>query len=200
MRLRVPALGLACLLLAACSTGTEYRKAKVIQPMETPPEITYEGGEALYAVPRLDQRKRYDEDEDDFIVPEPPQLRAPIEESDADDADPDEPAPDTEIDTRLTRDGNGYPIVMARTRFAWAWARVERALKAAGIRVEDRNRASGLFYLRLADELESGDDRARLKLSQTANGIQVAVLHRKSDTLLDPEPAQMLLERIHDQL
>jgi uncharacterized lipoprotein len=200
MRLRAPALGLACLLLAACSTGTEYRKAEVIQPMETPPGIAYEGGDALYAIPRLEERKRYDQDKDEFVAPEPPQLRAPIEESEADDDGAAEPVPDTDMETRLTRDGNGYPIIMARTRFAWAWARVEQALADAGIPVSDRNRASGLFYLRLSDELESGEDRARLKLSQTANGIQVAVLQRESQALLQREPAKGLLERIHDQL
>lgn len=199
MRLRALAPGLACLMLAACSTGTEYRKAKVIRPMDTPPDIAFERGEPLYAVPGVEQRKRYDEDEDKFVVPEPPQLRAPIDES-KEDADASEPAPDSEVETRLTRDGNGYPIIMVRTRFAWAWARMERALEQANIRVKDRDRASGLFYLRLSDKLESGDNRARLKLSQTANGIQVAVLQRKSEALLAQEPAQALLERIHDQL
>lgn len=199
MRLRALAPGLACLILAACSTGTEYRKANLIRPMDTPPDISFEGVEPLYAVPGVEQRKRYDEDEDKFVVPEPPQLRAPIEENE-DDTDAAEPAPETGIETRLTRDGNGYPIIMVRTRFAWAWARVERALEQTGIRVNDRNRASGLFYLRLPDKLESGGNRARLKLSQTANGIQVAVLKRKSEELLAKEPAQALLERIHDQL
>ncbi len=199
MRLLVFAPGLACLVLAACSTGTEYRKAKVIRPMDTPPDIAFQGGEALYAVPGLEQRKRYDADEDKFVVPEPPQLRAPVEAGE-DDTSASEPGPDAEVETRLTRDGNGYPIIMVRTRFARAWARVERALEQADIRVNDRNRASGLFYLRLPEGVERGDKRVRLKLSQTANGIQVAVLQRKSAALLAREPAQALLERIHDQL
>jgi outer membrane protein assembly factor BamC len=199
MRLRALAPGLACVLLAACSTGTEYRKADVIRPMDTPPDIAFEGGEALYAVPGLEQRKRYDADEDEFVVPEPPQLRAPVEAGE-EDTDAGATGADTQLEARLTRDGNGYPIIMVRAGFARTWARMETALEQAEIEVNDRNRASGLFYLRLPDGLERDDKRVRLKLSQTANGIQVAVLQRKSEALLAREPAQALLEQIHDQL
>lgn len=200
MGLRVLAPGLACLMLAACSTGTEYRKAEMIQPMETPSGMAFEGGEALYSVPNPDQRKRYDEEDDKFVVPEPPQVRAPIADSEDEDAEADEPGPDADIETRITRDGNGYPIIMMRTRFAWAWARVDEALAEADIRVNDRDRASGLFYVRLPEGLEAEDRRVRIKLSQTANGIQVAVLRRKSEQLLAREPAQALLEQLHEEL
>lgn len=200
MRLRTLAPGLACLMLAACSTGTEYRKAEMIQPMETPPEMAFDGGEALYSVPDPDQRKRYDKEDDKFVVPEPPQVRAPIADSEDEDADAGEPGPDADIETRITRDGNGYPIIMMRTRFAWGWARVDEALAEADIRVDDRDRASGLFYVRLPKGLEAEDRRVRIKLSQTANGIQVAVLRRKSEQLLAREPAQALLEQLHEEL
>lgn len=200
MQLRALAPGLACLMLVACSTGTEYRKAEMIQSMETPSGVSFEGGEPLYSVPDADQRTRYDEDDDKFVVPEPPQVRAPIADSEDEDTDPGKPGPDTEIETRLTQDGNGYPIIMMRTRFAWAWARVEQGLAEADIRVNDRNRASGLFYVRLPEGLEAEDRRVRLKLSQTANGIQLAVLKRKSEELLARTPARGLLERLHEQL
>lgn len=198
MYFRIVALLAAGLMLTACSTGTEYRKADIIRPMDTPSDLVFAGGDPLYTVPQPDRRESYDADNDEFRVPEPPELRAPIE--DTADADQPEPDPERSIETRLTRDGNDYPIIMMRTRFAWAWARVDKALDQAGLKVDDRDRAAGLFYLELPGKADSRHDEARLKLSQTANGIQVAVLRPKSEGLLKREPAQVVLERLHEKL
>ena len=197
MQQRFLVLIAACLALAACATGTEYRKAEVIEPMKTPPEIAFEGEEPLYTVPELERRQPYDEKQDKFEAPEPPQLRAPIEKSELSEQKRD---PDTRIEAERTRDGNGYPIIMMRTRFAWAWEAVGQALEKAGLRISDRDRDAGLYYLKLDEDLGVDKKKARVKLSQTANGIQVAVLRHDSQELLDKAPAKILLDRLHEQL
>lgn len=199
MRAGIATLVLGCALLAACATGTHYRKAKVIEPMRTPPDIAFERGKPLYRVPQMNQRAPFDPENKKFRAPRPPQVRAPIDKKAEREAPA--PKPDSRIESELTRDGNGYPIIMMRTRFAWAWERVNSALHAAGFRVNDRDRDAGLFYLKL-NESEAGVKKARLKLSQTANGIQVAVLRSGSEELLDKKAAQrlLLLQRLREQL
>ena len=67
------------------------------------------------------------------------------------------PAPKGEsIRALLARDGNGYPIIMMTTRYAWAWEYVNDALKETDLRVSDRDREVGIFYLRVPDRYELG--------------------------------------------
>lgn len=50
--------------------------------------------------------------------------------------------------TELGKDGNGNPVLTIRElSFARAWAAVSSALDKAGLKVIDRNRSAGLFYL-----------------------------------------------------
>lgn len=184
-------------LLAACAPGTEYRKAKVIEPMTVPDDVPFESGEPLYQVPLVDQRLVYNEDEKKFEAPPPPQMLAPEGEPDAED---DARAPGQDIQVTLSRDGNGYPIIMMRTRFAWAWEHVNNSLRSAGFEVEDRNRTAGIFYLRVPRDIGASVKSARLKLSQTANGIQLAVLEPGGEALLKKETARTMLDRLYEEL
>jgi outer membrane protein assembly factor BamC len=197
MRTAYLALILGCAVLSACAPGTQYRKAEPIEPMRTPDGIDFEGSDPLYTVPEPERRAAFDPDNKKFRAPEPPQLRAPIDKKT--EREESAPAPGTRIESVLTRDGNGYPIIMLRARFAWAWEKVNGALEAGGFRVNDRDRDAGLFYLKLS-KADAGVKKARLKLSQTANGIQVALLQSGSQELLDKAVARPLLKRLHEQL
>ena len=100
----------------------------------------------------------------------------------------------------LGRDGNGYPIIMMSTRYAWAWEYVGDALKQTDLKVSDRDREVGIFYLKVPNRYELGAREAQLKLSHTTNGIQVAVLNEKGTALVEKTPGLAILERIYDEL
>lgn len=183
--------------LTACAPGTEYRKAKVIEPMAVPDDMTFEGGDPLYQVPEVEQRLSYDEGDERFEAPPPPRLRSPEETPEAGE---ETRVPEQNIQVTLSRDGNGYPIIMMRTRFAWAWEHVDGSLQAAGFEVEDRNRTAGIFYLRMPRDIRASVKSAQLKLSQTANGIQLAVLEPGGEALLDKDIARTMLDRLYEEL
>jgi len=191
------------LLVTGCSwlpdSSLEYRKADVTDPIKVPEGDVFIGEQPLYAVPRLDERLTAPrEDEDRFEPPRPPQLMVL---GNAPDKENDEPAPEGEsAKALLGRDGNGYPIIMMSTRYAWAWEYVGDALKKTDLKVGDRDREVGIFYLKVPERYELGAREAQLKLSHTTNGIQVAVLNEKGTALVEKTPGLAILERIYDEL
>ncbi|WP_163832993.1 outer membrane protein assembly factor BamC [Spartinivicinus ruber] len=52
----------------------------------------------------------------------------------------------------IEQDGNGNPILLIKTGFGLAWTSVADALKAANVKVTDKNRTAGLFYIALDAE------------------------------------------------
>lgn len=180
-------------------TSLAYRDAAVTDPVEVPEGDVFIGEQALYPVPRQDDRLvGAQKDEDKFVPPKPPQLVVLGNEADKDDATP---IPKGEsIRAVLARDGNGYPIIMMTTRYAWAWEYVSDALKETDFKVSDRDRDVGIFFLRVPDRYELGAREAQLKLSHTTNGIQVAVLNEKGTALVDKTPGSAILERIYEEL
>ena len=199
------ALTLALVVTAAsgCSwlpdSSLEYRKAAVTDPIKVPEGGVFIGEQPLYAVPRQDERLTGPrEDEDRFQPPRPPQL---VVLGNAPDKENDEPVPEGEsAKALLGRDGNGYPIIMMSTRYAWAWEYVGDALKQTDLKVSDRDREVGIFYLKVPNRYELGAREAQLKLSHTTNGIQVAVLNEKGTALVEKTPGLAILERIYDEL
>lgn len=197
------ALALA-LLASGCSwlpnNSLNYREAEVTAPMQVPDGAVFIGEQALYPVPRQDERLTGPrEGEDRFMAPKPPQLvsLAPVEEQD----EAIGPAPEQgSAQALLARDGNGYPIIMMSTRFAWAWEYVGEALSATDLKVDDRDRESGIYYLKVPERYGLDDDDAQLKLSHTTNGIQVAVLNHKGTALVEKTPGLAILERIYSEL
>ena len=100
----------------------------------------------------------------------------------------------------LAKDGSGYPIIMMSTRFAWAWEYVGEALGKTDLKISDRDREVGIYYLRVPERYTLGAKSAQLKLSHTTNGIQVAVLNEEGTALVEKTPGQAILERIFDEL
>ncbi|MCG8436830.1 MAG: outer membrane protein assembly factor BamC [Pseudomonadales bacterium] len=194
---------LALSALAGCSwlpdNSLLYRDAAVTDPIQVPEGGVFIGEQPLYSVPRQEDRLiGAQEGEDKYVPPQPPQLVVLGNEADKDDATP---APKGEsIRAVLARDGNGYPIIMMTTRYAWAWEYVNDALKETDLRVSDRDREVGIFYLRVPDRYELGAREAQLKLSHTTNGIQVAVLNEKGTALVEKTPGSAILERIYEEL
>lgn len=199
------ALTLALIVSAAsgCSwlpdNSLNYRNAQVLEPIRVPQGGVFIGEQPLYSVPRQkDRLVGSREDETRFEVPKPPQL---VVLGSDDESEPPQPAPkDASSRAILARDGNGYPIIMMATRFAWAWEYVGDALANTDLEISDRDREVGIYYLKVPERYTLEGDTAQLKLSHTTNGIQVAVLNEEGTALVEKIPGQAILERIYDEL
>lgn len=194
-------IGLAAAgLLVGCSVFPDktlnYREAKTIKEMEVPAGMHFAGKRDVYVVQNEDDRLQEKvARKDRFSVPEPPQLIAVNDDGEvAASAEP------SSVAAVLSRDGNGYPILMLDTDFTWAWEYVTRALKQTDFNVEDVNRSVGIIYVALPKRMGVKDNRAQLKLSNTVNGVQVAVLNQKGSALLAQDSSQELLEALRREL
>ena len=203
MKSRLPGSLALVLLVSGCSwlpnSSLNYRDAAVTDPIQVPEGGVFIGEQPLYGVPRLEDRLIGKQpDEDKYVPPKPPQLVVlGNEPNDSEDA----PAPAGEsARSILARDGNGYPILMMSTRYAWAWEYIGDALKETDLKVSDRDREIGVFYLKVPSRYELGAREAQLKLSHTTNGIQVAVLNEKGTALVEKTPGLAILERIYEEL
>jgi uncharacterized lipoprotein len=198
------ALTLALVVTAAsgCSwlpdSSLNYRDAQVLEPIQVPEDGVFIGEQPLYSVSRQDDRLvGRGEDEKRFEVPRPPQLVV----LGGDDEESQQPAPkDASSKAILARDGNGYPIIMMSTRFAWAWEYVGDALENTDLKISDRDREVGIYYLKVPEDYTLDARTAQLKLSHTTNGIQVAVLNEGGTALVEKTPGQAILERIFEEL
>lgn len=195
-------LGLtACALLPDHSL--DYRDAKVLKPMTVPDGMVFLGAQGLYQVPNRQERLTGPLDgEDSFEAPRPPQLVKT-----GDDGEPGTPEavtpppPGTDTTPILAKDGSGYPIIMMPVSYAWAWEKVGQALTQTDLRVTDRNRDQGLFYLTVPERYRLSPPQARLKLSHTTNGIQVTVLGGNEGMELAPKDSGLaILEQVHAKL
>lgn len=175
-----------------------YRDAQVKEPITVPEGGVFIGAQPLYSVSRQEDRLvGAQPGEDKFVPPRPPQLVVLEASQDEDN----EPAPQGEsARALLARDGNGYPIIMMSTRYAWAWQYLSDALENTDLKVSDRDRDVGIFYLKVPERYALAESEAQLKLSHTTNGIQVAVLNEKGTTLVEKTPGAAILERIYEEL
>lgn len=194
--------------LAACGLlpdhSLDYRDATVLDPITVPDGLVFLGEEELYAVPDVDQRLTgREKGEKGFDAPKPPQLVASADDVDEDNQGEDGKAPPPAGqggEPMLAKDGSGYPIVMMPVTYDWAWERVTQALTQTDLRVTDRNRDQGVFYLTTPERYRLTPPQAQLKLSHTTNGIQVAVLNSDGSALADKDSSLAILESVHGEL
>ena len=193
-------LALSVLALTGCSLlpdhTLDYRKAEVLPRMVVPEGMSVDSSEDLFRVPEPDRRVRYRE-KDRFEVPTPPETTVAVEPGPA----PGDPVPDVR-NTRIvmTRDGNDYPIIMIYTAFPWAWEYVGQSLAETDLRVEDRSRDAGIFFVRVPKQYGLGEKEAQIKLSHTVNGVQVAVLNSRGTALVEASAGKAILQRLYDSL
>ncbi|ASK34611.1 hypothetical protein CEK62_09555 [Alcanivorax sp. N3-2A] len=192
--------------LAACGLlpdhSLNYRDAPVLEPITVPDGMVFLGEQQLYAVPDVDQRLIGEQEgEDGFDAPKPPQLVA-VATDDPDRRQTDQPAPpaDRTGTPVLAKDGSGYPIIMMPVSYDWAWERVTQSVTQTDLRVTDRNRDQGVFYLTTPERYRLTPPQAQLKLSHTTNGIQVAVLNGEGSALANKDSGLAILESIYGQL
>ena len=191
------------LALAGCgwlpNHHLDYREANSIAPMKVPDGMPFIGEQALYPVPDGPARPDYPDGNRDQI-PKPPKLAIANSEPDSGD----EPAPDLADPSKtrvvMARDGSGYPIIMIHTPYNWAWEYVGQALGTTDLKIDDRDRDSGTYYIKTPKKLDIDGNEALIKLSHTANGIQVAVMDRKGKALLDKGPGTRIIQQLYDAL
>lgn len=198
MRILLP---LSILFLTGCSllpdNSLAYRDAEVIEPLVMADGSPFLANEPHFVVHRMEDRHiGREEGERGFVVPKPPALVV----LGADDDDEDVPPAGDSLRTTLTRDGNGFPIVMLYTPFPWAWEYMSQALPATELRVTDRNREVGVFYIRVPERMGLDERNVQLKLSHTTNGIQLAVLNNSGTALVAEAPGLAILQQIHSAL
>ena len=193
-------LAISVLALTGCSLlpdhTLDYRKAEVLPRMAVPEGMSVDASEDLFRVPEPDRRVPYRQ-KDRFEAPTPPETTVAVEPGPA----PGEPVPDVR-NTRivLTRDGNDYPIIMIYTAFPWAWEYVGQSLAETDLRVEDRSRDAGIFFVRVPKQYGLGEKEAQIKLSHTVNGVQVAVLNSRGTALVEAGAGKAILQRLYDSL
>ncbi len=187
------------LFLAGCGWIPDrtlvYQQAEPVEPMEVPEDLEFTGAEPLYPLPGEGERMEYTGER--FTPPRPPQLEVVRRDRQTDSPRPIRPDAGRAL---LTRDGNNHPIIMLPTEFSLAWEQVDAALAESPLRVRDRNREAGIFFLRVPREKGVPRNEVQLKLSHTVNGIQVAVLTRDGASLAARDVSTELLETLHGKL
>lgn len=180
---RIALLAVASFLLAGCGQhgifrdrGFDYLRAEPGKPLAYPDGLAPIPAQELYPVPGVEQRSVYVPGKKPKIeIPPPPQVIS------LDDTAGTPAAAGTgrvvpESGVVLTRDGNGYPVLMLDLDFDWAWQEVGDTLKGmSSVKVDDLDRGRGIYYVVVGGKRNSAGEPWQLKLNYTANGIQVAL-------------------------
>ncbi|MFZ5723174.1 MAG: lipoprotein [Pseudomonadota bacterium] len=195
----------AAALLAGCGQhgpfrdrGYDYLKAEPGKPLVYPEGLTPIAAQELYPVPDVEQRRPPLTGRKPKIeIPPPPQVVVPDTVADAGAAAPaGQAVPETRV--LLTRDGNGYPVLMLDLDFDWAWQAVGDALKKeSSVKVEDLDRGLAVYYVILDGKRNSAGEPWQLKLNYTANGVQVA-LQVDENAMAPVDVATPLMQRLKD--
>ncbi len=99
----------------------------------------------------------------------------------------------------MTRDGNGYPVLMMQMDLNRAWIEVGSAIKKAKLAQSDLNLSLGIYYIEVDVEGEDEPLVYEVKLISAENGVQVAV-QVDDDTLAPIDVSDKLLSAISKQL
>lgn len=190
--------------LAACSLlpnhRLDYQSAKVTPPLKLPGDMKMINSQQAYSLPdsgpllAADKHGKLD-------IGMPPQLASISQRQGSKGETEAGPAPDvSQVQSVMSVDGNGYPMIMIHAPFAWSWEYVGTALQDSGVKVDDRDRAAGLYYVQLNKSDHDQQGTARIKLSNTTNGVQVVAMSNKGSALLDKASGRLLLARIYAEL
>lgn len=204
LALRYVSIGLMLTAVAGCSLFPNYRltyqQAELGEPLALPDGLTINADYQLYTLPD-DGALLADDQKGKLNLKPPEQLDSIFEQQRLLEENQSEPMPVVkQVNSVMSNDGNGYPMIMIDTRFAWAWEYIDQALEASRIKVGDRDRAAGVYYIKLPKNIDSKQTAAEIKLSHTTNGVQVVALNKKGKELLNKEQSRLLLARIYAEL
>lgn len=142
MQLRNIALGLiATSMLLACSTDrqVDYKKGAVqTPPLEVPPDLTVPESEQRYTIPGTDGEKVASYSEYAKQPAEQPCV-APASAPVAATSEP-------ELTAEL-KETDGVKTILLPEPFDRSWRKVGLALEQAGVKVTDKDRANGIYFI-----------------------------------------------------
>lgn len=185
------ALVCVVVLLAGCAhlhdRGDDYRTAQELPPLKLPPGVETRPIKPLYPIPPGPLPQSWPKK---FQAPAPKPLSVPAQT-----AAPAPAAASAPVQKPLlTQDGNGYPLLSVSGDFNPVWDRLGEALRAAGVKVEDRDQRVGLYYLSLDDE--TGKNRPyQLRLTRGQSAYTLT-LQKDDDTLAPRATSQALFESL----
>lgn len=183
----------------------QYKQAEALPPLEVPPDLTGAADSAALTVPGLDDGSASGRAADEAwsgAAPPPEQLSG-----DGAKAGPAGP--------RIERGSEGAPRLVVPEDFARAWRTVGKALEAADMKVDDRDRSRGLYFVdykhrkprgRIARTLLfwSGDESTQkerfLVLLQSAGEHTNVLVFDEKEKLVTAPVAEDILRKIQQNL
>lgn len=176
----------------------QYQKAAVLPPLEVPPDLTLNADNSALRIPGVD-------DGTAVAAASAAGLGAPQEASAA-----------TKSGALLRRAEDGTLRIEIKQDFARAWREVGLALDAAEIKIEDRDRSRGIFFVRypVARERQRGFTsmltfwRKTTEVAQTRFLVLVQAQNDSSNVLLFDDKERLattvvaneILNKIHQHL
>lgn len=121
----------------------------------------------------------------------------------------------------LTKDEQNQPILSMHGDFDLVWARLERAITTANVKIEDMDRSTGAYYINLSEKADGRDDRGFLKrlftsdsqaakdarseryiiqLTQVGEVIQIAVKNTRNNKPVPKDKAETILKKLKDNM
>jgi uncharacterized lipoprotein len=186
---RVTSLVLVLSLILSACASVEPKEVAVVDPLKYPADKKVTDGFTPYPIPTGNIQALTE-------TPRPTSLSVqnPVADTDAD------------FSVRLTKDGNGTPMLVLTTEFSEAWERLLEAVKSSRYGLADIDRSNGVLYLNSWVGKEAGkgrdavlrrqsDRQYRLQLVRTTGDIQVTV-QIDTDELAAPDDSQQILEDI----
>lgn len=100
----------------------------------------------------------------------------------------------------MTRDGNGYAVLVLQMEFNRGWIEVGEALKRTRYKMADRNRSLGIYYIE-SGQVDEDDEPVyyQIKLNRSEQGLQIAAQY-DDEKLVPIEVSDALLNAIKTKL
>ncbi len=217
LRSRVLVLALVFPLLGGCGglsgllghdpQEKQYQKAESLPPLEVPPDLTGAPDSTALVVPGVDDGSA------------PSRAAATAEGSTGVAAPPEQLAGDggqaAPVGPHVERGSDGAPRLVVKEDFARAWRTVGKALEAADLKVDDRDRTRGLYFVdyrhstprgRIARTLmfwgdkESTQKERFLVLLQSAGEQTNVLIFDEKEKLVTAPVAEDILRKIQQNL
>ena len=182
----------------------QYREAEALPPLEVPPDLTGIADSGALVVPGVDDgsaSRTPTVDSEATLAGSPPPERMEV------DAGPTGP--------RIERGADGAPRLVVTEDFSRAWRTVGKALEAAEMKVDDRDRSRGLYFVdykhrqprgRIARTLmfwgdkESNRKQRLLVLLQSAGEQTNVLVFDEKEKLVTAPIAEDVLRKIQQNL
>ena len=187
------------LILSGCGMlpdhSLDYRQASNLKPLVLPEGQSGKSIQPLYAIPELPVAKRTvtltegEGRKSKFAIPAP----APLTEMTAAGAQSGPALTTGSTKPRMVNDGNGAPVLQVDGNEEQVWDNLGRALETGKVRVDDRNRSLGIYFIKLP--VEGKTPELQLKMTRTA-GTTVLFLQINEETVADAETARQLFSRL----